>query len=399
MVAEKQLNYQSVLDGLGQGVLIFDKEDRLVMDNLAARTVFGTDLKLIRASGWSAAAALFNTRGSTPDNNADSARKKALESARPVRFHIYRSGEYIPCWAAAVHGTNGEVFTMITIEAPDWTAMSDLMTRFRDEVETAASATQGHTHLITQTLKGGKPNETVEQVSRRVSGFVQVISTHMHRLERLMGLFERLEQVRTGRLIEAIRGERRKIDLMDFVEDFIEKLDEIQLLDPETEAQDYRSRITTTIPDGLYIHASPERLTNILHDLLRNAIMYSMKAAPIMIIAQASPQNQSVQIDVVDEGYGVRAKEFERVFSPFERARQPQIIGEFGYGLSLYLCKHEVEAMNGKIWFESEEGVGTTFSFKLPLWREELPSLSDTGSSRPMTSLSDTSGSSPVSVP
>jgi signal transduction histidine kinase len=376
MVFDKQLNYQSVLDGLGQGVLIFDRDDRLLMDNLAARTVLGTDLKLIRASGWPAAAALFNTQSNNPEQNADGARQKALESARPVRFHMFRSGEYIPCWAAAVHGSGGEVFTMVTIEAPDWTAMTDLMTRFRDEVQNATSATQGHTHLINQSLKAQKPGETVEQLSRRISGFVQIISTHMHRLARLMGLFERLEEVRTGRLPDLVRAERRKIDLVDFVEEFIEKLDETELIDPETEAQDYRSRITTTVPDGLYLHASEQRLTNILHDILRNAIMYSMKATPIMIIAQASVQNQSVQIDVVDEGYGIRAKEFERVFGLFERARQPQIMGEFGYGLSLYLCKQEVEAMNGKIWFESEEGVGTTFSFRLPLWRDDSSSSS-----------------------
>ena len=41
-------------------------------------------------------------------------------------------------------------------------------------------------------------------------------------------------------------------------------------------------------------------------------------------------------------------------------------MGEFGYGLGLHLCKNEIEAMNGRIWFESEEGTGTTFSIKLP---------------------------------
>jgi len=381
MVFDKQLNYQSVLDGLGQGVLIFDSEDRLVMDNLAARTLLATDLKLIRASGWSAAATLFNTRPDSSGETANSARKKALESARPVRFHIHRSGEYIPCWAAAVHGTGGEVFTMVTIEAPDWTAMSELMDKFRDEVETAATATQGHTNLITQSLKTTKPGETIEQLSRRITGFVQLIAMHSHRIERLMGLMKRLEAIRTGKLSEEIRVERRKIDLADFIEDYVESLDEIDLIDPETETQDYRARITTSIPDGLLVFASPEKLTAILHDLLRNAIMYSMKATPIIIMAQASAQTQSVQIDVIDEGYGIRAKEFERVFAQFQRARQPQIIGEFGYGLSLYLCKHEVEAMNGKIWFQSEEGVGTTFSFKLPMWREDSAPASSSSSS------------------
>jgi two-component system sensor histidine kinase SenX3 len=110
-------------------------------------------------------------------------------------------------------------------------------------------------------------------------------------------------------------------------------------------------------------------LAVILRDLLRNAIMYSLKASPVYIVGHG--RDQSVQIDVVDEGYGIRGSEAERVFAPFMRARQPQIVGEFGYGLSLYLCKHEVEAMNGRIWFESEEGVGTTFSLKLPAWRDD----------------------------
>ncbi|GIL13752.1 MAG: hypothetical protein BroJett038_24720 [Chloroflexota bacterium] len=376
MALDKQLQYQAILDGLGQGVLIFDSENRLVVDNLAARAILGADLKLIRASGWAAAATVFNARTNDPEDDVETARKRALESARPVRFHIYRAGEYVPCWAAAVHGESGDIFTLITIEVPDWTAMTDILTQFRAEVQNAAESSQGHINLILQSLKQIKPGESVEQLGRRIGGFVQLIATHTHRVERLMNLLHRLELIRTGKLPEVIRKERRKIVLDEFIEDFIEGLDEVQLLDPETETQDYRSRIKTTVGDGLVVFASPSRLTTILHDILRNAIMYSMKATPIIIMAQTSPQNQSVQIDVIDEGYGIRAKEFERVFAPFQRARQPQILGEFGYGISLYLCKHEVEAMNGKIWFESEEGVGTTFSLKLPMWRDDSSSSS-----------------------
>ena len=382
MVFDKQLNYQSVLDGLGSGILIFDDEDRLVMENLSARNLLGADLKLIRASGWTAASALFNSRTNPGTETADAARKRALESARPVRFRVYRAGEYIPCWASTVYATSGEAFTMITLEVADWSAMTDLLDHFRDEVEHAATATMGHTKLIANTLKSPKKNETTEALGKRVAGFVTLITTHMHRQERLMKLFNRLELIRTGKLAEMVRNDRKKLNLANFIEDFIEGLPEVTLIDPETEQQDYRARITSSIPDDLMIYAPPGRVADILHDLLRNAIMYSMKATPIMIMANSSTGNQSVQIDVVDEGYGIRAKEFERVFAPFERARQPQIIGEFGYGLSLYLCKQEVEAMSGKIWFESEEGVGTTFSFKLPQWRDDAtqPSLSSSSS-------------------
>jgi signal transduction histidine kinase len=53
---------------------------------------------------------------------------------------------------------------------------------------------------------------------------------------------------------------------------------------------------------------------------------------------------------------------------PFQRSRQPQVIAEFGYGISLYLVKAELEAMGGRIWYASEEGVGTAMSLKLPSW-------------------------------
>jgi signal transduction histidine kinase len=369
--SEKQLNTQAMLDGLGQGVLIFDSADHLVLDNLAARTILGSDLKLIRAEGWKAASTLFNTRLNNPDDAVENVRTTALTSGRPVRFHIYRAGEYLPCWAAAVPGDAGEVYTMITLEVPDWSAIRELMDKFLDEVRTAAESTQGHTDLILQTIKNVKPKDTVEQVGKRISGFVNLIATHMHRIDRLTAMLERMEHIRTGKIQELVRANRKKIVLSDFMEDFMEELGESKLLDPETEQQDFRARINLTIPDELVVEGSPEQVKAVLRDLLRNAIMYTMKASPILVMAHSVGSNQSVQIDVVDEGYGVRTKEFERVFLPFQRARQPQIISEFGYGLSLYLCKHEIEAMGGKIWFESEEGVGSTFSFKLPAWRDE----------------------------
>jgi signal transduction histidine kinase len=367
MVFSKGLQSQTVLDGLGQGVLIFDSANRLVMDNLAARAILGADLKLIRTEGWRAASMLFNTRLTDPEKTLDAVRVKALSSERPIRFHVYRTGEHVPCWAAAIHGTGGEIYTMLTIDVPDWSALTELVEKYLDEVRDATASTAGHADLIMQTLRRPKPNDTIEQLGRRISGFARIIDIHMNRLGTLTSMVERLEKVRTNAIRDEIRASRNRIFLGDFMEDFLEELNEYTLTDPESEAQDYRQRLQVSIPDDIVLFASPQHLAVILRDLLRNAIMYSLKATPIYIAARAS--DHMVQIDVIDEGYGIRSSEAERVFTPFMRSRQPQIMGEFGYGLSLYLCKNEVEAMNGRIWFESEEGLGTTFSLKLAAWR------------------------------
>lgn len=368
MASENELDLKTVLDSLGQGVLIFGKDGRLIMHNQAASTILGANLGIVRAQGWDAVSSLFNARRATADELVDAIRQRALETSKPVRFKVFLSGEYIPCWAAAVKASNDEMCTMITLDVPDWAAITMLVEKFRDEMQEAVESTQGHIDLINQTIKVSK-EPGAENLGKRIQGFTRLVSVHMHRVGRLIEMLKRMEEIRTGKIRESVRAALRKINLADFMEDFVEELDEIMLVDPETEARDHRSRLKVTIPDNVVIAGATTYITRILHDVLRNAIMYSMVGTPVKIEAQIKGQN--AQINIIDEGYGIREKELERVFEPYQRARQPQIISEFGYGLSLYLCKNEVEAMNGRMWFESQEGVGTTFSLMLPLWQDE----------------------------
>ncbi len=361
------LDYPAILDGLGQGVLIFDADDHLVLDNVAARTILGANLVLVRAEGWRAAAMLLDSmRDEGP--SAEEIRARAHRQAQPVRFHTFLAGAYTPCWATAIYGPGGTVFTMISIERPDWSALTELMSTFRSEARMSITSTRGHAELIKQVIAKRNAATTVDQLSRQVSGFAGIMAIHMYRLEMLMDLLQRLEDIRTGQLAQIIRLNRRAISLTDFLEDFLEDITESPLVeapDPET---DCRDRIQLDIPDGIQVSASKQHLTYVFRDILRNSIMYSEPDTPIIVRTTSPPTARSVQIDVIDQGYGIREKETGRVFTPFQRARQPQIIAEFGYGLSLYLVKMEIEAMGGRIWFTSEERVGSTFSFKLFLW-------------------------------
>lgn len=379
MTAEPKLDISAVLDGLGQGVLIFSSDGRLLHDNLAARTLLGKDFNTIRENGWEAASALFNARQANPDEQVEKVRERALQAPHPLRFHVYLAGEYVPCWMSAIQGDGGDVQTMVTLDLPDWSAVTAMIDHFRTEMRDAIDSTQGHVELIERTMQQ-QAGSDVETLVKRIRGFTRLISIHMHRVGRLNAMLERLEDIRTGKTREVVRQRRRKIVLEDFFEDFAEELDEVMLVDPETEAGDHRSRLVLDLETDLSVTASRGHLTTILQDLMRNAIMYSMKATPVTV--KASRKGSHVQIDMTDEGYGVRDKERERVFTAFQRARQPQIISEFGYGLSLYLCKQEIEAMNGRIWFESKEGIGSTFSFMLPVW-QDAPATDSASMSEP----------------
>jgi two-component system sensor histidine kinase SenX3 len=374
-----KLETQAILDALGHGVLIFSSDGKLVQHNIMAGTILGTDLNVIKSEGWSMALELFDTGLQSMDLKLDAVKEKALASERPVRFKIYRSGAYIPCWAAALNGDDGEVYTMLTLDVPDWELVSNVIDRFRTEMRDAVDSTVGHINLINRTM--GMDKDTQDQTSiklaRRIGGFTKLIEIHMNRAGRLISMLDRLQDIRVGTIRDQIRDTRKKVDLSEFMEDFIEVLDEIQLLDPEAESHDFRSRIKTEIPEDLAVNVSAAYLNSALREILRNAIMYSLIGTPITI--KAHKKNNNVQIDVRDEGYGIRQKEYERIFEPFSRARQPQVIAEFGYGLALYLCKTEIEAMNGRLWFNSDEGVGTTFSMMLPLWKDSDSASSGDG--------------------
>lgn len=360
---------QTVLDALGHGVLIFSSDGKLIQHNIMAGTILGTDLNVIKSEGWVMATELFDIGLQSVDLRMETVKEMAMKSERPIRFKIYRSGAYIPCWAAAVNTTSGEVMTMLTLDSTDWEIVSNVIDRFRNEMRETVESTVGHINLINRTLKGKNDDDATLKIAKRIGGFTRLIEIHMSRGGRLMSMLDRLQDIRTGRIRDRVRDTRKKINLEDFIEDFMESLDEVQLLDPESETHDYRARVRMDLESDLNINAAAYYLNFALREILRNAIMYSLIGTPITI--RAHQKTNHVQIDFIDEGYGVRQKEWERVFEPFVRARQPQIISEFGYGLALHLCKNEIEAMNGRLWFTSEENVGTTFSIMLPAWKDQ----------------------------
>lgn len=108
------------------------------------------------------------------------------------------------------------------------------------------------------------------------------------------------------------------------------------------------------------------RILQVLINLLMNAICFTKENGKILVSAQKDPDVNFIQIAVQDNGPGIPHAEYEKIFTRlYQTAKKNDSCGGLGLGLSI--AKGFVDLHAGKIWVESELGVGSTFIFTLPV--------------------------------
>ncbi len=131
-----------------------------------------------------------------------------------------------------------------------------------------------------------------------------------------------------------------------------------------------RTQVTLNValPDTpLMVLADADRIRQVVANLVHNAIKFTPTEGVVTVTATA--QDDFVEISVADTGVGIPAADLPRIFERFYKADRARSGG--GTGLGLAIAKHLVQAHDGKIWAESIEGAGSTFTFTLPLAPQE----------------------------
>jgi signal transduction histidine kinase/DNA-binding response OmpR family regulator len=118
--------------------------------------------------------------------------------------------------------------------------------------------------------------------------------------------------------------------------------------------------------DPLPCWSDRERIAEVVENLVSNAIKYSPQGGPVRV--DASLAGEWLTVRVGDRGIGIATEHRDRLFRPFSRVRTRQTAEIEGTGLGLYICERIVKAHGGRMWAESEPGVGSTFAFSLPLF-------------------------------
>ena len=181
----------------------------------------------------------------------------------------------------------------------------------------------------------------------------QLIAKMNRQLENLTSLMQELldvTQIEAGQL----RVRREWIDLPALVGEVVETLQHT------TQAQ-------TIVWEGAEappVYADPERISQVLTNVLANAIKYAPAANQILVKLASTPEEVSVSVQ--DGGPGIPAEQQSTLFKRFVRGGNAQEASSPGLGLGLYIAAQIIERHGGHIWVESQEGQGATFSFTLP---------------------------------
>jgi two-component system, OmpR family, sensor kinase len=189
---------------------------------------------------------------------------------------------------------------------------------------------------------------------RRHEGTLTLLR-RLDELDRLVGDMLMLASAEAGQLVEPV-----PIELDDFFEDLRRDL-------PLFGERDFQLQAI----DGTLV-ADPDRLTQVLRNLIRNAVAHTLPGDRVAVLASGHDGN--LEISVSDTGPGIPPEELERIFERFHRVDGSRARDRGGSGLGLAIARAIVEAHGGTIRAESAPGHGATFRIDIPGYRPGAPS-------------------------
>ena len=338
--------FEGILDGMGEGVLVLDADERIVLANQALRNMarLGDDILGRPLLEGIRSAALKEALDTSREQREHVVREIELGRPMPRKLlaRVSRLGQ-VGQKAGAADGGMIAVFHDVTDLRRLETIRTDFVANVSHELRTPVTAIS----TATETLLGGalaEPDDAVE--------FVGVIDRHSKRLRQLV-----------DDLLDLAKLEAKNFRMV------LSDLEVRAVLEHAIglmEDNARRRRMTLTLlPGGEGQRARIDRraLEQVVTNLLDNAVKYAGEGANVRVsVALAGDR---VEIAVADDGLGISPAHLGRVFERFYRVDAGRSRELGGTGLGLSIVKHLVELMGGTVDVESEPGKGARFTLRL----------------------------------
>jgi two-component system phosphate regulon sensor histidine kinase PhoR len=346
LTEERNLS-SAILGSMVEGVAVVNGAERLVFANPGFAEILGLDVPPVAGSSLLEIVRQRELIDAVRLVLAGEPRVESEIVTGTLRQHFF---------AATVASVRAGQTSGAVIVLHDITALRKLERIRRDfvanvshEFRTPLTAIQG----FSETLIAGAINDPINR-----DRFLAIILDHSRRLARLTEDLLRLSEMDAERL----ELEIRRVSVSQLVESCYEtaqrRATEKGLL--------LSLRLPGSIPD---VAGDTRRLQEVLQNLLDNAIQYTLPAGKIVLSAET--KNDEVILTVSDTGMGIPQSDQPRIFERFYRVDAARSREAGGTGLGLAIAKHLIEAHGGRIWVDSEVGVGSQFHFSVPVFDPE----------------------------
>ena len=354
MMAERSARLDSILGSMTDGLWVYGANGDVVDVNQSALNMFGLASRAEAIEHGSFEQMHFRDAEGRVIPKGEMPHARALAGQTVPDYvararHVITGRELDLSIAAAPIESRGIVGAVLVIR--DITALQEL-DRKKDEFLSVAShelrtpltTIKGYTQLLEQTVNDLGPDERATY-----------ITAVLGEIERMMGLISELldvSRIETNRL----QIHPQPIRWIDFIAG---RVSAFRVQHPARELEfDAEAPPLTVVAD-------PDRMRQVIDNLLSNALKYSPEGSGIQVRVRLD--GSSIDTSVTDQGIGIPTDEIPRLFERFHRARNVSSRYYGGLGLGLYIARAIVGAHGGEIQVESEEGSGSTFRLVLPV--------------------------------
>lgn len=249
-------------------------------------------------------------------------------------------------------------------------AREDFTAIVSHELKTPVAVIRAYTEVLQRRAEKGEPDRVAVDILSRIE-------------DQAVGMLAMIDQLLDLQRIEGgvLLLERSRFDLADLAGRVAEGL----------QVTTSRHTLTVVAPHPVMVIADRQRIEEVLHNLVGNAVKYSPHGGPVTITVSlaetedvamplaagksaggvgaevASEQSRCAVVEVADRGIGIATRDQSRVFERFYQAVGAPYKGRVGLGLGLYISKEIISRHGGHVWMQSQAGAGSRFYFSLPL--------------------------------
>jgi PAS domain S-box-containing protein len=346
---------EALFSSIGDGAIATDEFGRITKINKAGLDILGRKEKDLLGAWFPKAIPAYNEDGSQIAE-MDRAITRAFLTGKPVitkLLYKMKDGSLLPVAVTVSPLVLGdrpigaiELFRDISVEYEIDRMKSDFISLASHQLRTPLSAIKTYSHMLIDGFMG-----ELEPAQRKA---LRTIVGASNRMNELISTLLNVSRIESGNVIIS----PKKVNLNHLTEEVFKEL--------ALTAENKRITLTSKLPSTpLIIKADNLIAKEVLINLVSNAIKYTPDEGAVEVALRKRANN--IIIRVKDSGMGIPKAAREQIFTKFYRA--PNVVRQetSGTGLGLYLVKGLIDALGGKIWFESEEGKGSTFFVELPV--------------------------------